>query len=135
MKSISRSNPSSSSESTSTVIDILSPRPSASSWPEDIEDEDATTVYSYFSTWSSNYTSSNLVGPGRLLGNLYSRAESFLEQQLRKLVNGEELRANAMAVSLLLTPGVAPGTLYDMMWSGNAEKMEMACDALLRCAR
>ncbi len=44
----------------------------------EVQDDDAATTYSYFSTWSSNYTASNLPGPGRILGNLYDWAGSTL---------------------------------------------------------
>ncbi|KLO14309.1 hypothetical protein SCHPADRAFT_927927 [Schizopora paradoxa] len=37
-------------------------------------------TYSYASTLSTNYTTSNLAGPGRVLGNLYSIAGSSLER-------------------------------------------------------
>ncbi len=46
--------------------------------------DDSTTIYPYFSTWSTNYTMSNLPGPGRLLGNLFLRAGSLLERGLGK---------------------------------------------------
>ncbi len=65
-----------------------SPRPSSSrSLLDDSlsEKDDSTTIYSYYSTESSNYTMSNLEGPGRLLGNLFSSAGSFLERRLGKL--------------------------------------------------
>lgn len=48
-------------------------------------DDCSATTYSYFSSWSSNYTASNLPGSGRTLGNILSRAGSSLEQRLGKL--------------------------------------------------
>ena len=45
----------------------------------------ASSVWSFHSEWSSNYTTSNLAGPGRILGNLYSLAAKPLERNLRKL--------------------------------------------------
>lgn len=47
--------------------------------------DDSESVYSYSSTFSTNYTMSNLPGPGRLLGNIFSKAGSSLEHGLGKI--------------------------------------------------
>ncbi|KLO18479.1 hypothetical protein SCHPADRAFT_936155 [Schizopora paradoxa] len=54
--------------------------PSSTSILNKLRDDDVT--YSYWSKWSSNYTVSNLVGVGRVLGNLYSKLGSSLERRL-----------------------------------------------------
>lgn len=99
---------------------------SESSWLEDLQENDSTTIYSYYSTWSSNYTMSNLEGPGRLLGNLYSRAGSILERRLGKLAYRAGSSKIAKADSILLD---------GMELSKDRVKMEKACNILMRGAR
>ncbi len=76
----SRSNTEAAFDGTSDCVDFdlhdpTHPASSRSSLVGFLQD-DASTIYSYFSTWSSNYTMSDLPGPGRLLGNLMSSAGS-----------------------------------------------------------
>lgn len=113
-------------------IDHDSP-PSASrdAWLEDIQRDDTTTVYSYFSTWSTNYTMSNLIGPGRLLGNLYSKAGASLEERLGRLVDRAGIGGYAKAKAILGDDYV----LFEMLESEDLSKREKACSILLRCAR
>ncbi|KLO03872.1 hypothetical protein SCHPADRAFT_897482, partial [Schizopora paradoxa] len=59
--------------------------PLSNSFLDELRNDDATTVYTYFSTVSTNYTMSNLPGPGRLLGNFYSRAGRTLERRLGRI--------------------------------------------------
>lgn len=63
-------------------------------------DESATSNYSYYSTVSSNYTMSNLPGPGRHLGNLFSTVGSAFERQLglRAYIFGFGSYANASKI-------------------------------------
>ena len=44
--------------------------------------------FTSYSTWSTNMTGSDLVGPGRILGNLYSRAGRALERRLQHSGSG-----------------------------------------------
>lgn len=59
-------------------------------------------TYSYASTWSTNYTMSNLPGPGRILGNLYSTAGRSLERGLGELVKKGVRRKLRSAVDVEL---------------------------------
>lgn len=64
-------------------LDDTSFRDDPQSLLEEIRRDD--TTYSYTSTWSSNFTRSNLVGAGRIRGNLYSRGGLSLEKGLGRL--------------------------------------------------
>lgn len=72
-----------------------------SSWIDEFLADDDSTIYTYFSTESSNYTMSNLPGPGRLLGNLFSSAGSTLERSLKKLACRTGLGSFAKARKVL----------------------------------
>ncbi|KLO10504.1 hypothetical protein SCHPADRAFT_514933 [Schizopora paradoxa] len=73
--------------------------PSPTSLIDDFRRDDAT--YSYASTWSTNYTTSNLVGAGRILGNLYSRAGSSLEKRLGRIAYRAGIGSQAQTVAKL----------------------------------
>jgi len=90
--------------------------------------DDSTSIfsYSYHSTWSSNYTMSNLVGPGRLLGNLFSSTGSSLERQLGKLAYRTGLGGYAKAEKDL-----ALESMYSMVRSEDMVQKEKACSILL----
>lgn len=89
------------------------------------------TVYSYFSTWSTNYTMSNFIGPGRLLGNLYSKAGASLEERLGKLADHTGTGGYAKSKAILGNDYM----LFEMLESEDMAKTEKACRVLLRCAR
>ncbi|KLO14326.1 hypothetical protein SCHPADRAFT_318909 [Schizopora paradoxa] len=103
---------------------------SNSSWLDELQlegDHDASTVYTYTSSWSTNYTMSNLVGPGRLLGKLYSRAGSSLERGIGKLAYRAGLGSQAKAESLLQ----GTSKITSLMMSDDADEHERACELLL----
>ncbi len=111
----------------------ISPQRASSLLDDDFyEQDDSTSIYSYsyYSTWSSNYTISNLVGPGRLLGNLLSSAGSSLERRLGKLAYRLGLGSYAMAEAGLWNPG-----LLTMLQSEDMLRKEKACNILLGYAR
>ncbi|KLO18461.1 hypothetical protein SCHPADRAFT_955046 [Schizopora paradoxa] len=81
----------------------------SSSVLEEFQRDDIT--YSYASTWSSNFTMSNLVGPGRILGKWYSKAGIGSYAKLVK------------------------GALDRMFQSENPKKHEKACEIMLTCAK
>jgi len=62
--------------------------------------DDATTIWSYRSEWSTNYTKSNLPGPGRTLGNLYALLAKPLERQIEKRVSKKRRQQKVEAVNL-----------------------------------
>lgn len=103
--------------------------PSSSSWLEYFERDDIT--YSFTSTWSSNYTMSNLPGPGRLLGNLYSRAGSSLERSLRKLANQTGLGGYAKAKDVMTRSCFV---IVNSRPVEDPREVEKACDNILRYA-
>ncbi|KLO14324.1 hypothetical protein SCHPADRAFT_318884 [Schizopora paradoxa] len=97
----------------------------------DVWEEDAPARYSYYSTVSTNFTMSNLPGPGRLLGNLYSWAGSSLEHRVGKLVNRKALKAYAEMVSRFQAGTKIHGTI----WSTDVGENEKICETLLQLAR
>lgn len=97
---------------------------------EDFQRDDSTTIYSFFSTWSSNYTMSNLPGPGRLLGNLLSGAGSSLERRLGKIARRARSRSYAKASTVFLRFD----TLRDMIFSEDAKQTEKVCEIFLKYA-
>lgn len=109
------------------------------SWMDELRQDgsDASVItYSYYSTWSSNYTMSNLPGPGRLLGNLYSSVGSALERNLVRLFKRkvdtkalEKARRAEAEASAILRYSIP------MMMSTDAREHEKACKVLLLCAR
>lgn len=62
-------------------------------------DDASVMTYSYQSTWSTNYTMSNLPGPGRNLGNLLLKAGAALERRLVlwRIINRAALKAEKEA--------------------------------------
>ncbi|KLO10522.1 hypothetical protein SCHPADRAFT_516001 [Schizopora paradoxa] len=104
--------------------------PLSSLFLDELREDDTTTVYSYYSTWSTNYTMSNLVGPGRLLGNFYSRAGRSLEKRLRRVVNRAAIKEYKDAVGVLQS-----ANFYATFDSDDPNEHEKACKALLTCAR
>ncbi|KLO14307.1 hypothetical protein SCHPADRAFT_966073 [Schizopora paradoxa] len=120
------------SGSSSSIDDLLLATLTSSTYlDDDNRDDDATTIYSYCSTWSSNYTRSNLTGPGRNLGNLYSWMGSRLEQRLAKRVERSEARKYEEAVTVLRSKW---RWIDVMFWSRDPKEHEKACTILLRCA-
>ncbi|KLO08245.1 hypothetical protein SCHPADRAFT_944605 [Schizopora paradoxa] len=105
--------------------------PLSSSVPDEHREDDTidtTTVYSYYSTWSTNYTMSNLPGPGRILGNFYSRAGRALEKHLGRIVDRTSIiQAKVVMYSI-------SGT-FGLFVSKNPKKHETGCEVLLACAR
>lgn len=118
-------------EGTSCTNDAYDVPMSSTSFLDELREDDTTTVYSYFSTVSTNYTISNLPGPGRLLGNLFSRAGSALEKRLGKLINRATLKAYAEAVAVLQELW----RIECMFESEDELENEMACEVLLICAK
>ncbi|KLO08246.1 hypothetical protein SCHPADRAFT_615251 [Schizopora paradoxa] len=92
---------------------------------------DVTTIYSYFSTVSTNYTMSNLPGPGRLLGNFYSFAGAVLERKFIKWVavmsRKPELKVYADAAELLKEGK----WVRETMGSPQPRDNDMTCNVLL----
>lgn len=108
--------------------------PFSTSFFDGSQEDDTTTIYSYFSALSTNYTASNLPGPGCLLGNLYSKAGSALERGLGRLVyrrylkeNTEELTAYMVAMAMLKDTG----KIYAMLESEDPRENERACEILM----
>ncbi len=93
-------------------------------------DSTSTYTYTYYSTWSSNYTMSNLVGPGRLLGKLFSNAGSSLERRLGKLAYRARLGSHAKAETDLSYYNMSP-----MLHGEDMILKEKACNILLGHAR
>lgn len=110
--------------------------PQSTSILDELRRDDASVItYSYASTWSSNQTMSNLVGPGRLLGKLYSWAGSSLERRLRKVALRAGIGSYARAVIMLEreTKEKSSGSLT--LWSMNERVVEKLCEALLVCTQ
>lgn len=103
--------------------------------PEPEIDDDRTTIYSYYSTVSTNYTMSNLEGPGRLLGNLYSKAGSLLERRLAQRAQQRAHRSALEAYSRALALLQERGTIGSQITSTDWRKNEKGCEALLICAQ
>ncbi|KLO10519.1 hypothetical protein SCHPADRAFT_906835 [Schizopora paradoxa] len=112
--------------------DVVSPL--LSSFLDELRNDDTTTVYSYFSTVSTNYTMSNLPGPGRLLGNFYSRAGRALEKRLGRIVNRAAIKEYEDAVDILLQRSWN-GSIHDMFDDDDPSENERACEILLVCAK
>ncbi|KLO08242.1 hypothetical protein SCHPADRAFT_615212 [Schizopora paradoxa] len=109
--------------------------PLSSSFLDELREDDTTTVYTYHSTWSTNYTMSNLPGPGRLLGNFYSRAGRTLERRLGRIVNRAAINEYEDAVEVLQRQQLGLESIESMFWLGGPEEHERACQVLLICAR
>ncbi|KLO05796.1 hypothetical protein SCHPADRAFT_987560 [Schizopora paradoxa] len=80
------------------------------------------------STVSTNSTMSNLPGPGRLLGNLYSRAGRALERRMRKWMNREVEKATKMLQKNSFQ-------LSMMFFAESLRERMKACEILLNCAK
>lgn len=104
------------------------PRPLGTSQVER-DDSNQSAAYSYTSEWSSNYTMSNLPGPGRILGNLLSLAGSSLERNLGRIVYRSHARRVAKAKKTLLTLFVYSNDEV------NEQRKEAICRILLAYAR
>ncbi|KLO06009.1 hypothetical protein SCHPADRAFT_895822 [Schizopora paradoxa] len=108
----------------------------STSFLDELRNDETTTGYTYFSTWSTNYTMSNLPGPGRLLGNVYSKAGKALEKRIGRLVNRTAAKEYAQAVDLLLQPeSLASPSIGEMFASKDPGEHEKACTILLTCAK
>lgn len=59
------------------------------------DDDDSDSAPSIWSEWSSNYTMSDLPGPGRILGNLYSTAGAALERAIARLTQRKQAKKRA----------------------------------------
>ncbi|KLO14319.1 hypothetical protein SCHPADRAFT_996667 [Schizopora paradoxa] len=105
---------------------------SSASWLEGLQrDDSACMVYTYASTFSTNYTASNLVGAGRILGKMLSRSGTSLERYLGKLAYRAGLGSYAKAEESLKLAG----PVDELMKSDSTTKIEQACSILLRYAR
>jgi len=124
----SRSNTEAAFDGTSDCVDfdLHDPTHPASSSLVGFLQDDASTIDSYFSTWSSNYTMPDLPGPGRLLGNLMSSAGSSLERCLGKLAYRAGLGSYAKAEANL-----RKYNLCGMLRSEDMIQKEKACNILL----
>ncbi|KLO14305.1 hypothetical protein SCHPADRAFT_317931 [Schizopora paradoxa] len=111
-----------------TYVDITPNPPLVSS-----EKDDASSISSSLSsmTWSTNYTVSNLPGPGRNLGNLYSWAGTSLERRLGKLAERAAVKKYDEAVAMLQSER----RIAAMFWSLDPKKYAKACGIILTCAR
>lgn len=106
--------------------------PEVWSWPDNFLRDNSTIVsqYSYSSTWSSNYTMSNLPGPGRLLGKLFSSAGAILERFIGKLAQSKELWDFSLA-----NTNLRKAVTFNVMKSGDTMQKEKAWGILLDYAR
>ncbi|KLO10524.1 hypothetical protein SCHPADRAFT_516060 [Schizopora paradoxa] len=104
--------------------------PPRSSFLDELRDDETTTVYSYYSTVSTNYTMSNLPGPGRLLGKFYSRAGKSLEKRLGRVVNRAAIKEYDDAVGMLRQWSSKGSFACD-----DLKDNERSCETLLVCAR
>ncbi|KLO14322.1 hypothetical protein SCHPADRAFT_939620 [Schizopora paradoxa] len=110
---------------------LLSVPPLSSPFLEElIRDESCAITYSYYSTVSTNYTASNLVGAGRVLGNLFSRAgfslEKFLEKLARRTSSGREVELSVALQWFLFTD--------NWVQNGSVKNLEKDCKTLLLAA-
>ncbi|KLO10499.1 hypothetical protein SCHPADRAFT_906820 [Schizopora paradoxa] len=126
----SSSNPAAGGEKSGIDSHTTHSQSSSSFLKELCEDSVSSITYSYASTWSSNYTMSNLAGPGRILGNFYSRAGSALERRIAKWANRSASKEYEKAV--------AAQEGYDftvMFFCEDPKEHERACEMLLVCAK
>ncbi|KLO14315.1 hypothetical protein SCHPADRAFT_939614 [Schizopora paradoxa] len=86
-------------------------------------------TFSYYSTISTNQTMSDLEGPGRILGNLYSRAGLLLERGLGRLA------VRAGIGSYAKTRDAVSKGFFRLFESDDTKEHEETCDVLLLCAR
>ncbi|KLO10513.1 hypothetical protein SCHPADRAFT_515176 [Schizopora paradoxa] len=108
----------------------------SSSFLDELREDDTTTAYTYFSTVSTNYTMSNLPGPGRLIGNFYSRAGRTLERRLGRIVNRAAIKEYEQAVVVLRLSSIPwNGPIYRMFRSEDPKEHKKVCEILLMCAR
>lgn len=106
----------------------------------DPTDDASVVTYSYNSTWSSNYTMSNLPGTGRLIGSLYLKVGLALERRLWRLLNLAALKAQAEILEEMRRAEVeVMDMIRDGIWGMIKSKDENgngnACEVLLLCAR
>ncbi|KLO06949.1 hypothetical protein SCHPADRAFT_909921 [Schizopora paradoxa] len=87
--------------------------------------------YSYASTWSTNYTVSNLTGPGRIIGNALSSAGSSLERQLGTMAYRAGLGRYARAETSLQRTGPSSLFIYE---DTDEKSRERVCKTLLEYA-
>lgn len=121
-------------EETADANDVLkNPLLSSSILDELRRDDISVLTYSYRSTISSNQTTSNLVGPGRLLGNFYSWAGCSLERRLKKVVFRAGIGSNARAVIMLQKE--SEDMISDKIGTTNERVVEKFCKAILVCAQ
>ncbi|KLO10500.1 hypothetical protein SCHPADRAFT_930495, partial [Schizopora paradoxa] len=108
----------------------VTPNSSRTSLQSEVRNDDTTSVYSYRSTVSTNYTMSNLPGPGRLLGNFYSWLGTLFEKHFEGSGNLARSRTNFEAEAMLRDYRV----IYSMLRSGYTREVECVCRILLTCA-
>ncbi|KLO08247.1 hypothetical protein SCHPADRAFT_982380 [Schizopora paradoxa] len=109
-------------------------------------ERDATSIITNYSTITTNYTTSNLPGPGRNLGNLYSWAGSHLERRLVKRSVRASIKLQKkceeagradlkMRSEEALTALQSTWIIRDMSMSNNESEHDRACEILLVGAR
>ena len=104
------------------------------------DDDSAITHSSYGlsrSSWSTNMTMSNLPGPGRLLGKLYSRAGRLLEYTILNIAHLRNQRGMSSEVESaekeILEPLANGGLRWTILVSGG--ELNSMCWRHLECAK
>ncbi|KLO14308.1 hypothetical protein SCHPADRAFT_939611 [Schizopora paradoxa] len=111
-----------------TVDDIPGITRISSSFLDELWEDNSTNVYT--SSWSSNYTMSNLPGPGRNLGNFYSWVGASLERRLTKRAEQAAVKKYGNVASVLKSDW----GIYDKFMSDDVKEHEKACEIVLICA-
>ncbi|KLO10497.1 hypothetical protein SCHPADRAFT_514860 [Schizopora paradoxa] len=99
---------------------------------EELRRDDASAItFSYYSTASTNQTMSNLIGAGRIIGNLLSKAGLSLESGIGKFAYRTGIGNYAKAAAMVQ----GYWKLYRMFEGDDAKKHAKACELLLIGAR
>lgn len=117
-------------EENPTVDETPGISPISSSFLNELRGDNTTTVYSYYSEWSTNYTTSNLPGPGRNLGNFYSWLGASLERRLAKRAEKAAVKKYEQVAPVLQSDW----GIYDKFLSDDPKEHEKACEIVLFCA-